>query len=112
MSMKKRRASLIPGGRKLRKRNHHKGKGKKVYTSVRQDEMNEVTEYRVMMSNDSRYWVPQVDEIDAFGPVTITNSAGEIIRIISKDDLRRPWAERLGNTWNNCLFPKRVSDRV
>lgn len=111
--MKKPRSNLILGGRKLRnKRNHHKGAGKKVYTSVRQDEMGEVTEFKVMMPHDSHYWAPRVDECDSFGPVTITSSVGELIRVIAKDDLRRPWQERVGNTWNNCLFPKRVSDKV
>lgn len=78
----------------------------------RKQEIDEGPEYSVMIAHESRYWAPKVDEHDAYGPVTITNVAGEVIRVIAKDDLRRPWQERQGNTWNNSLFPKRVSDKV
>lgn len=110
MSTKK-RGKLTADGRKYR-RSHEKGGGKRTYTSVRKDEIDATPEYTVMMSHDSHFWALRLDERDAFGPVTVYDGAGKVKRIIARDALVRPWQERQGNTWNNCLFPKRVSDRV
>ena len=108
MSTKKR--PVQPGGRRV----HRKGAGKlRVNNSTRKDEIDDLVEHRVLgQDHDSRHWAPRVDEIDAFGSVTIYDAEGRITRVIAIDALRRPWQERQGNTWNNCLFPKRISDRV
>lgn len=99
--------------RKRSKLKHSKGAGKRINMSARKDEMDDVVEYRVMAhGHDSQHWQVRLDEIDAFGPVTVRNGAGELVRIITVDALRRPWQEKVGNTWNNCLFPKRKSGKV
>lgn len=79
---------------------------------VRQDEFDDTPEHTLIMHHNSRYWEPRVDEADAFGPVTVYDAHGQVVRIISKGELVRPWQERQGNTWNNSLFPKRISDKV
>lgn len=100
-----------PGGRKAykpyKRRSHHKGAGGKEVSSIKREDMLEVTEYTVMMTHDSRYWAPKVNEVDAFSSVTVYDSAGKVMRVIEREQLVRPWQERVGNTWNNCLFPKR-----
>ncbi len=116
MSTIKRPSNLKPGGRKVykpyKRRIHRKGTGQTEVSSATRAEMADVTEYTVMMSHDSRFWAPRVDESDAFGKVTVYDSAGQVIRVIAREQLVRPWQERQGNTWNNQLFPKRISDRV
>ena len=86
--------------------------GKKKVTYVKLDVPDDGPEYTVAMSHDSRHWQVRLDERDAFGPVTVYDAQGQVVRTISKDDLRRPWQARVGNSWNNCLFAKRISDKV
>lgn len=94
------------------KRVHKKGAGKRTYTSVRKDEIDGAPEHTVMMQHDSRHWAPRVDERDAFGAVTVYDAQGQVVRTIAQEELKRPWQARVGNTWNNCLFPKQVSDKI
>ena len=99
-----RRKNLSPGGRRK-----HRAK---VDAKVRKDHIDDSPEYRVVNEHQSRHWQVRVDEIDAFGPVTVRNGEGEVVRVIEIDALRRPWQEKVGNTWNNVIFPKRNSDKV
>ena len=80
--------------------------------SARASEMAEVTEYTVMMGHDSRYWAPRVDESDAFGPVTVYDAEGKVLRIVAKAALLREMPTRTGQTWNDRLFGRATDDRV
>lgn len=92
---------------------HSKGAGKRINMSAtRKDEMDEAPEHRMHHAHESLYWQIRLDEVDSFGPVRVTNAQGELVRTIAVDELRRPWQEKVGNTWNNCLFPKRNSGKV
>lgn len=107
MAIMKRLKNVSPGGR----RKHRKGAG--VKTIPRKDDVDDTPENSVIMNgHDSHHWQVRLDECDSYGPVTVYDAQGQVVRIISKDELIRPWAERAGNTWNNSLFPKRISDRV
>jgi len=104
-TMKRMKRVTQPGGRRIH-RNAQTPDGKKA-------EIDDTPENRVIMhGRDSQYWAVRIDESDSFGPVTIYDAEGRITRVIERDALRRPWQERQGNTWNNCLFPKRISDKV
>jgi hypothetical protein len=84
--------------------------GKKVDSRRPSDEVDGA-EYTMHNAHESRFWQVRLDEIDAFGPVTIYDTEGRITRVIERDALRRPWQEKVGNTWNNCIFPKRNSEK-
>lgn len=103
--MRKRKAT--PGGR----RKHRKGAGKREYSTARKDELEDMPEYTVIMKNDSSRSEVRIDEVDAFGAVTVYDAHGKVARVIAREELTRPWQERPGNTWNNCIFPKRISDK-
>lgn len=99
-----RKRNLSPGGRKHRNTKTVDGK---------KDHIDDTPENSVILNgHDSHHWQVRLDESDSFGPVTIYDSQGRHVRTISKDELVRPWTERVGNTWNNSLWPKRISDRV
>ena len=89
-----------------------KSKHQQAAAVMTKDSIDESPEHTIMMAHDSRHWAVRIDELDAFGAVTVYDAEGHIIRIIERDALKRPWQARTGNSWNNCIFPKRISDRV
>lgn len=92
------------------KRSHKKGMGmREVSSDVKVDD---TPEHQILMGHESRHWQVRVDEGEAFGAVRVLNAAGELVRIIAVEELRRPWKEKEGNTWNNSLFPRRNSGKV
>lgn len=53
--------------------------------------------------SSSKYWQPNVNEIDDFGPVKVYDSAGKVVRVIERKELMRPWQMREGVRWNTGL---------
>lgn len=99
----KRPYNLSPGGRQRRK----------LQPSVKKEIVDEGPEYTVLMhGKDSAYWAIRLDEAPSFSDVTVYDAQGQVIKVIAREQLLRPWQEKHNNTWNNCIFPKRISDKV
>ena len=54
----------------------------------------------------SKYWQLRLDECDQFSEVKVYAADGvTLIRVLAKDNLKRPMPLKPGQGWNTILFP-------
>ena len=53
----------------------------------------------------SKYWQLRLDECDKFSDVKVYDGAGNLVRTVSREALKRPMPLKPGQGWNTILFP-------